>query len=210
MKLIFIIFIISLILFVPIPIKIIIYYSSDDYYIKIYKLTIISKKRPPKRDKPIVKKEHSFFTNVIKKFKYNTILSDIYTINLKYKPLLKFNFSLDFSLNDAAKTSITYGLLGLFPSLVYFLLKFLFHIKNFNLKINPIFEDKFLLKIESSSIIFLSFANIIYIIIIFLRTLSKRRRWTPNTYKKYKALDADLYVILDKVIYGIIAIRPIF
>ena len=67
MKLFIIILIILFIFFIPIPIKFIFSYSSEDYYIKIYKITILSKKRPPKRDDPVVKKEGKFFSNLFTK-----------------------------------------------------------------------------------------------------------------------------------------------
>lgn len=176
MKLVFIILAILLIFFIPIPIKIIIYYSSADYYIKIYKLTIMSKKRPPKRDEPVVKKERKFFKNIYKNIDYKSLISNIYNLNLRFKPWLKFNFSLNYSLNDAAKTAVFYGVLWQAPPLIYAIFKFIFNIKKYNIEINPIFEDKFLLKIESSSIIFLSFANIIYIAIIILKKVFNQGR----------------------------------
>ncbi len=177
MRLFFIILaIIIILLFMPIPIKVIIYYSPADYYIKIYKLTIMSKKKPPKRDKPVVKKERKFFLNAYKNIDYKSLLSNMYNLNIRFKPLLKLNFSFYYSLNDAAKTAIFYGILCQIPPLIYIFLKFIFKINKFNLSINPIFEDKFLLKIEASSIIFLSFANIIYMtIIIFKKVLNQGR-----------------------------------
>ncbi|OOM73450.1 DUF2953 domain-containing protein [Clostridium sp. BL-8] len=177
MKLFFIVLaIIIFLLFMPIPIKIIIHYSPEDYYIKIYKLTIMSKKRPPKRDRPVVKKERKFFSNIYKNINYKYLLSNMYSLNLRFKPLLKLNFFFYYSLNDAARTAIFYGALCQVPPLIYIFLKFIFKINKFNLRINPIFEDKFSLRIESSSIIFLSFANIIYMtIIIFKKVLNQGR-----------------------------------
>nr|WP_242953903.1 DUF2953 domain-containing protein [Clostridium sp. BL-8] len=100
----------------------------------------------------------------------------MYSLNLRFKPLLKLNFFFYYSLNDAARTAIFYGALCQVPPLIYIFLKFIFKINKFNLRINPIFEDKFSLRIESSSIIFLSFANIIYMtIIIFKKVLNQGR-----------------------------------
>lgn len=176
MKLFFILFFMLLILFIPIPIKLIIYYSSEDYYIKIYKFTLISKKRPPQRDKPVVKKERKFFSRMYEDIDYKTLISNIYSLNLKFKPIFKFNLYLNYSLSDAARTALFYGLLCQVPPLIYNFLRNFLNIKKYNLKINPVFEDKFLLKIESYSIIFLSFANIIFIIfILFKKVLHKGR-----------------------------------
>lgn len=176
MKLFLILFAIFLILFIPIPIKIIIYYSSKDYYIKIYNLTIMSKKRPPKRNKPVVKKEQKFFSGLFKNINYKTLIYNMYSLNLKFKPLIKLNLSFDYSLSDAARTAIFYGILCQIPPLIYnYLIRF-FYINKYTLSINPKFDDNFLLKFESSSIIFLSFANIIYMtIILFKKVLNQRR-----------------------------------
>ncbi|WP_313885891.1 hypothetical protein [Clostridium saccharoperbutylacetonicum] len=62
------------------------------------------------------------------------------------------------------------------PSLVFILSSIPFKIRKFNFKINPIFEDKFLLKFETSSIIFLSLANIIYITILLLKYITSQGR----------------------------------
>jgi hypothetical protein len=136
----------------------------------------MSKKRPPKRDKPIVKKERKFFSNVYKNINYKSLVLNMYRLNLRFKPLLKLNFSLYYSLNDASRTAISYGFFCQLPPLIYIFFKFIFKINKFNLKINPIFEDKFLLKIESSSIIFLSLANIIYMTITILKKVLNQGR----------------------------------
>jgi len=187
MKLFFIFFVILLIFFIPIPVKFNIYYSLVNYYVKLYGLTIISKKKSVQKKmryheaKPSLKKEHKFFSSFYNKVDlkyivdYKSLISTFY--NLKFKPLLKMKFSLDYSLNDAAKTAIFYGILYQTPPLVYLLINIPFQTYKFNFKINPIFEDKFLLKIETSSIIFISFANIIYIIIILFKFRKKQGRW---------------------------------
>ena len=186
MKLFFIFFVILLIFFIPIPVKFNIYYSLVNYYVKLYGLTIISKKKSVQKKmryheaKPSLKKEHKFFSSFYNKVDlkyivdYKSLISTFY--NLKFKPLLKMKFSLDYSLNDAAKTAIFYGILYQTPPLVYLLINIPFQTYKFNFKINPIFEDKFLLKIETSSIIFISFANIIYIIMNLFKFRKKQGR----------------------------------
>lgn len=182
MKLFFIVFGILLIFFIPIPIKLSMYFSTVDYYIKLYKITIFSKKkRKSKTDsrnsKPVVKKEGEFFSKFYKKINFSSLIKSLYHLNLKFKPSLRIKLSLDYSLNDAARTAIFYGILSQLNPIIYITLKRPFHVNRYNIKINPIFEDRFLLKIETSSIIFLSFANIIYITIIFLKILLKQGRW---------------------------------
>ena len=184
MKLFLIFLVILLIFFIPIPIKINIYYSTVDYYVKLYGLPIISKKKSTlitkhHKIKPSTEKEPNFFRKfiIVKDLNYIDFKSLILTLyNLKFKPLLKIKFSLDYSLNDAARTAIFYGILYQIPPLIYFLINIPFKTYKFNFKVNPIFKDKFLLRIETSSIIFISFANIIYIIIILFRFIKKQGR----------------------------------
>lgn len=184
MILFFIFLVILLILFIPIPIKISMYYSNADYYVKLYKLTVISKDKLRRKNestrkiKPTTKKKHKSILKLKKEINIKSLISNLTNLDPKFKPLLRIKFSLEYSLNDAARTAIFYGVLCQAPSLMYILLKVPFNIRKFNYKITPIFEDKFLLKIETSSIIFLSFANIIYIIIILFKNL-KTREVTP-------------------------------
>ena len=182
MKLFFIFAAILLILFIPIPIKINIYYSRVNYYVKLYGFTIISRRKIENRKKTIKKdksalkdKANDFYKKInFKSLEYKTLILKLYSS--KFKPLLKIDLFLDYSLNDAARTAIFYGVLCQTPPLIYFLLNILFNLRKFNLKINPVFEDKFFLKIETSSIFFLSFANIIYIIIILFRFIKRQGR----------------------------------
>jgi hypothetical protein len=185
MKLFFIFLVSLLIIFLPIPIKINIYYSGVNYYIKLYGFTIISPKRTkkakklfPKAESTLKNKSHrlkNFYKKIdFKSLEYKALISKLY--NSKFKPFLKIDLFFDYSLNDAARTAIFYGVLCQTPPLIYLLLNIPFNVRKFNLKINPIFEDKFFLKIESSSIFFLSFANIIYIIIILLKFVRKQGR----------------------------------
>ena len=185
MKLFFIFFLILLIFFIPIPIKFNIYYSTINYYLKLYGFTIISKKKSEYKKKHYHKvkfslqKEHNSFWRLynninFKSLDFKSLISNLY--NSKFKPLLKIKVSLDYSLNDAARTAIFYGVLSQVPPLIYIIINVPFKTYNFNFKITPIFEDKFLLKIETSSIIFLSFANIIHMIIILLKFIKKQGR----------------------------------
>lgn len=185
MKLIIIFLIILLIFFIPIPIKINIYYSSINYYIKLYGFTVISRKKFENKRKLIHKTKSSIenITNTFKRFHnkinfksldYRDLISKLH--NSKFKPLLKLNLIFDYSLNDAARTAIFYGVLCQIPPLIYLLLNIPFNIRKFNINVNPIFEDKFSLKIETSSIFFLSIANAMYIIIILFKFVKKRGR----------------------------------
>ncbi|WP_160691515.1 DUF2953 domain-containing protein [Clostridium sp. C2-6-12] len=185
MKLFFIFLVILLIIFIPIPIKFNIYYSGVNYYIKLYGVTIISQKKVKKKKnllsktKPKIKKKIINFSKLFNKvnfksLEYKPLISKLY--HSKFKPILKVNLFVDYSLNDAAKTAIFYGVLCQTPPIIYIILSILFKINKYNFKVNPIFEDKFFLKIETSSIFFLSLANIIYIIIILFKFTKKQGR----------------------------------
>lgn len=180
MKLFFILLVILLIFFIPIPIKLNIYYSAADYYIKLYRFTILSKnklenkKKNLNKDEPVIKKKRKYIPLFDKEISAKSIISDFIKLNIKFKPLLRIKFSLEYSLNDSARTAISYGILCQTPPIIYTLLKIPFSIRKFNYNITPVFEDKFLLKIETSSIIFLSLANIIYMIIILFKILIDR------------------------------------
>lgn len=179
MNLFLIVLVILFILFLPIPIKFSIYYSSDDYYIKFYNITLTSKKKDKfKKNITLDKKEDDIFKILYKYLDLKSFIFDLY--HSKFKPYLRIKLILNYSFNDAAKTAISYGVLCQIPSLVFILSNIPFKIRKFNFKINPIFEDKFLLKFETSSIIFLSLANIIYITILLLKYITNQGRWPLN------------------------------
>lgn len=163
-----ILFLLLFILFFPIPLKFTIYYSLENYYLCIYKFTIISKK----------KKNISKLSNNFKKFnkknnlkisipKYKNFLSKLFYS--KFKPSLKININLSYSLNDAYNTAMLYGMLCNISPFLYTLLHAPFKITKYDLNLNPIFKDNFLVKIEISSIICISFAHIIYMATIFIK-----------------------------------------
>lgn len=162
-------FILLFILFFPIPLKFTSYYSPENYYIKIYKFILISKDK---------NKKHKYLNKLIKynkknKSKFNMSQYKKFFSKLFYsksKPSLKINLSFSYSLNDAYNTALIYGLLCTLFSFLYQLVNIPFNIKKYNLKIDPIFKDEILVNFETSSIIFISFAQIIYISIIFIKT----------------------------------------
>lgn len=168
----FILFLLFFILFLPIPLKFTIYYSLEDYYLRIYKFTIISKK----------KKNISTFSNKFKTFnkknklklsfsKYKKFLSSAFYS--KFKPSLKINLKLSYSLNDAYNTAIIYGVLCSISPFLNTFINTIFKIKKYHLNLNPIFKDEFLVKIEISSIIYISFAQTIYMATIFIKNIKE-------------------------------------
>lgn len=185
MKLFFLFLVILLVIFVPIPIIFNIYYSGINYYIKLYGITIISQKKVKKKKnislktEPKLKKKTINISKLFRKIdfksvEYRALISKLY--HSKFKPILKISIGIDYSLSDAARTAIFYGVLCQTPPLIYLILSLLFKLNKFNFKVNPVFEDKLFLKIETSSIFLLSFANIIYIIITLFKFTKKQGR----------------------------------
>ena len=167
------------IIFIPIPIKISIYASTDDYYLKIYKFYILKRKKEKniKTTNPVMKK-----ANKRKKKKKPSLLKEISPKkvikllklfnNNKFKPRLKVKGYFCYSLGDAAKTAIFYGVLSTYFPLLFFALNIIFKTKKFSLPINPIYEDKFIVKTEITSIITLSLAQIICINILVIKAIN--------------------------------------
>ena len=144
--------IILLILLLPIPIKVSICYSKENYYIKLYKFTILKK-----RTKNGV--ENNFDPKkIIKALDRN-----------KFKPTLRLEGSLSYSLNDAAKTAISYGAISATMPLILRVINVLFKSKKFKFPITPQFKDDFIVNFDIKSIIFLSVAQIIYMLFLIAR-----------------------------------------
>lgn len=169
----------------PIPLKFYIFYDNDNYYIKIYNFTLLnnglSKKKkekikteqntPPNKNeskkKHIFKKQKSF--NISELLNFSTVKNFIHKFrNLKFKPILIFHCETSYSFADAARTAIAYGSLCTLPSIIHFFIDIIFNVKKYDFNITPVFEDEFIVKVKGRSIIFISLANIIYMIFIFL------------------------------------------
>lgn len=175
--------IIFLLFFLPIPIMFSMYYNKEDYYIKLYKFVLISKQKENKvanneKEKNVTaqidKKEKSKKrkNKDNKKFfkKHINPTSLIMTLNNnKFKPRLRLNGSLYYSLNDAAHTAILYGVISAICPVILKFIKIFFKTKNFKFPIIPQFTDKFLVRIEIKSIIFLSLGQIIYMLFLLFK-----------------------------------------
>lgn len=166
MKILFFIF--CFILFCPIPLKFTLYYSLENYYLKFYKFIIISKHKNIRSKKIKLLIKH----NEKKKSKFNISRYKSFFPKIfysKFKPSLKIELNFSYSLNNAFYTALAYGSLSTIYPFLYQLIKIPFRIKKHTLNISPIFKDEFLVKFEISSIIFISFAQIIYMLIIFIK-----------------------------------------
>jgi len=180
-------------LFVPIPFKVDIHFSMDNYYIKLYNFTIISKKKilnkknksSSKKTSPPIKEKKKFnklkkenLIKNIKKSNFKLLLSKLY--NRHFKPTLYMDSYLSYSLNDAFKTAIVFGALNNIKTPIYILLNIIFKIKKYKFKVNPLFKDIYFIDYDISSIFFLSFAEIIYMAVIVFKYLYNSKEVTPS------------------------------
>ncbi|MBQ3422595.1 MAG: DUF2953 domain-containing protein, partial [Romboutsia sp.] len=169
-------------LFVPIPFKFDIYFSFNNYYIKLYGLTIISKDKIKKRKNkslkekvfPPIKKEKI----KLKKNSIKILLSKLY--HRPFKPKLYINSCFSYSLNDAFKTALSFGALNNIKTPVYILLNVIFKVRKFKFKVDPSFKDEYFIDCNTTSIFFLSLAELIYILFIVLKHLHISKEVTPD------------------------------
>ena len=162
-------FIITLILFIPIPIKIRLEYLNKDFKLKLFNCIIFSSKIGIENKlikKIIIKRKKNIKRNIHKKNLTNKKLSfkKLYkNINSnKMKPRVKLNGYINYGVEDAALCALLYGLLCNIPSLAHIILQIVFKVKNLALNINPKFNT-FTLSFGITSIFYFNIVNIIYI-----------------------------------------------
>lgn len=166
-----------------IPFKITLYCSKDDYSIKFYKFKVlskeggflrrfISKSKMKKKSKKATTKNNSFM-KISFKLLYHSLSNNI------YKPKLQFFMNLNYSLADASRTAIFYGLLCNFNYIIYKILSIIFNLKGFNLDLNPEFKENLLLEFTISSIISCNLAQIIYMLFLIFKCREKIEEVTP-------------------------------
>lgn len=166
MKLFLLIF---LFLIIPIPIKISISYKKEKYYIKIYNFNILkkqnlNKEKPHKKIKKNRKFEKGYLIEITKALNKN-----------HFKPKLKLKGDFQYSLNDASKTAIFYGILQSICPYILEGFKVFFKIKSFKLFIKPIFKDEFIGIFHITCIISLSFGKTIIIICLIIKTVLNKK-----------------------------------
>lgn len=178
-----ILLIIFFILLIPIPIKIKLFYDKNDYYIKIYNFTILKKnvngenlseeiKEAANSDtvKKARRKERKLKAQVFNDFSFTDYLELIQIISgNKFKPHIYINGYIDYSLNDAYYTAISFGIISTYAPLLYWVINLIFKSKKFNLPINPVFKDEFLINTEIKSIITISIAQTIYMVFLIIK-----------------------------------------
>lgn len=171
--------IVTLVLLFPIPIKITLIYANEIFTLKIYNKVII----PSKTKKTKAKNEKKWSDYVktpneekISKLKLKDLKGIIELfINSKFKFTLRTKFRVDYSIEDAAINAITYGFLYQITAFISTILNLFFKVKNFTPTINIKYNENFF-KFESTSIIFINIAKIIYMFIVIFYHLIKVRK----------------------------------
>lgn len=168
---------ILLILIIPIPIKISISYTKENYHIKIYKLNILKKQNLNNEEITIKNKKENKKFKKNRKFEINYVIEIIKVLNKNhFKPKLKLKGDFQYSLNDAAKTAIFYGILQSISPYILEGFKIPFKIKSFKLFIKPIFKDEFIGNFNITCIIFLSFGKTIIIICLIIKAILNKKK----------------------------------
>lgn len=159
-----VIFIILLILFLPIPLKFTLSYSKGICEIKLYKKLIFSNADSFKENKKS-KSNNKVSKESPKKLSYRLLIDHLRSN--KFKPWIKFNYEMEYSLDDSAITAIAYGLLYNLNPIFIMLLQNFFTIKKFDFNITPKFKDIIEVNINIKSIIYF---NVFQILMIFYYT----------------------------------------
>jgi len=171
--------IVTLVLLFPIPIKITLIYANEIFTLKIYNKVIIPSKT--KKTKAKNKNKRSDYVKTdneekISKLKLKDLKGIIELfINSKFKFTLRTKFRVDYSIEDAAINAITYGFLYQITAFISTILNLFFKVKNFTPTINIKYNENFF-KFESTSIIFINIAKIIYMFIVIFYHLIKVRK----------------------------------
>lgn len=165
-----ILLIIILILFLPIPVHFQMHYYNNSIHLLLYGRKITFKKRVTQKVSHNIKSQ-----DFIGKIQYYSTFFKNTIIRLEHyplKPKLDLTYILKFGFEDAEETAIVFGLLNNLPSLIYFMAGRLFVIDKYHFSITPDFENK-CMDLNIKSILKISIANTIYIVILILFRLLK-------------------------------------
>jgi len=163
---------IIILIFLPLPIKVSVVSFDNRVILSIYnhKIDVMSRvkaaraaKRTELKVKKTIKRNREWL-----KVNSTTVRNFIRYINCKkFKPTLKLRIDLNYGFDDAAVTGMAYGLFNCASPIFYKAVDILFKVKNYKYNVNPDFNSKkFIYKIEIKSIIFISLANVIYMMFI--------------------------------------------
>lgn len=152
---IFIIFILILV----IPFKITVIYTNKHLDVYVYSFKWTQQKNENTTDIKTSEKKDNKKKKALK----------ITLEKCNYKPKADIYAFLNYDLEDAAYSAITYGILqSLMPYVYNYLIKII-KLKNFNYNITPLFKNKNLIEFKFKGIFYISLVKIIYIYISFKR-----------------------------------------
>ena len=178
-----IIFFILVLLFIPIPFKLKFYFSKDNIYIKFYKFTIFKKsfnevltksnhedtKDKATKIKKKAKKKYKVRPLSNKgKIKFITLMKEN-----KFKPKLYVRGFFNYSLEDAAFTAISFGMINTYAPILTWALSIVFNIKKLNIPITPTFKNCFFFHSEINCIFTISIAKTIFIAVLLINNYIK-------------------------------------
>lgn len=175
------------ILFLPIPIKIKIYYCRETYFLKFYNITLFSdkggiinkllikdKKNSSESDNTNIKRNKNKKERKHLNFNLSSLRKVYYKLQCnRFKPSLKFTLYSEYDLNNAAITSIIYGILSNLNVILYKIFTDFFNLKKLNLSFNPKFNDILNINITINSIITFNIAQIIYMLFLVKHNLKE-------------------------------------
>ncbi|AND84560.1 DUF2953 domain-containing protein [Clostridium tyrobutyricum] len=161
MFILFIVILFLIIIFIPFPVKLHIFYNNKKLNLYFFNINILNKITSNKKEFNInsansikqlattIKKSRMVFKRLLK---------------IKYKPKINIDIDIVYGLDDAAYTAILYGLINSLTHSLLIILSRLFILKKQKINIKPCFNKSYF-KLEINSIIYVSFVKIIYIIL---------------------------------------------
>ncbi|MGL4451860.1 MAG: DUF2953 domain-containing protein [Sarcina sp.] len=169
-----IICILLLILFVHIKIKLKVEYINNNLHVYVYKFEVpLKKKKKLNIKKSEIKrnKKISKLKTVLSKIKLKPLKLLNLLISNKYKPKLVINNFVQYSLEDAALTAEVFGGINILFSTINSIINLFLNFK-FNLSIEPTFSNTTYFNIKVEGILSINLAQIIFILFLFLKSLS--------------------------------------
>lgn len=173
----YILVIIFFILFLPIPIKFNISYIDNVFKVYLYKFLVLPNKEIKKTkehiktvsEEPIKKAKKKTKFDAKEYFKAIDYKLVMYKLNRShFKPHFNIKTKLSYSTSDAFTTAVSFGFVNAIVFFILGLFSIPFKIKKRETLITPIFEDVFKVLFSFKGIIYISFAQIIYIAYIFI------------------------------------------
>ncbi|WBW95301.1 DUF2953 domain-containing protein [Oceanirhabdus sp. W0125-5] len=175
-------FVLLIILFFPIPLKLSLNYSNSILIICIYKFEILNtgkEKAKTKEDaaKKTKKKKKSIKTKdkretKERKFDIKSLIFSFLRSDSKFiRTFMKFDLSFQYGLEDAFNCALLYGIISSFLGILPNLINNFFNLKKYDFKVKPLFN----IKTMNIKIYCTIYFNLIYIIYVILYILINSR-----------------------------------